>query len=298
MTQIRSIGVVGGGLMGSGIAQVSAQGGYPTILRELDDALCDKARASIERSLQKGIERGKLTPEERDAALGRLTCTTELSPLATCDLVIEAVVEELDTKRALWRTLDALAAPHTIFASNTSSLSIVEQAGATRRGDRFVGLHFFSPVPAMRLVEVVRAVTTSDATVDAAVAFVRTIGKEPIAARDTPGFVVNLLLVPYMLDAVRALERGVASVQDIDTGMQLGAGHPMGPLALGDHVGLDTLQKVAEIMWEAYRETRYAPPPLLARLVAAGMLGKKSGRGFYDHAGPTPVPNDFRSGAP
>ncbi len=291
MTQIRSVGVVGGGLMGSGIAQVSAQGGYPTILRELDDALCDKARASIERSLQKAIEKGKLTAEQRDATLGRLTVVTHLERLATCDLVIEAVVEHLDTKRALWRSLDALAAPHTMFASNTSSLSIVDQAAATKRGDRFVGLHFFNPVPAMRLVEVVRTVTTSDDTVDAAFDFVRAIGKEPIAAKDSPGFVVNLLLVPYMLDAVRAVERGVASVQDIDTGMQLGAGHPMGPLALCDYVGLDTLQKVAEIMWAAYREPRYAPPPLLSRLVAAGMLGKKNGRGFYDYSGDRPAPN-------
>lgn len=280
--------------MGSGIAQVSAQGGYATILRELDDALCDKARASIERSLQKAVEKEKLTAEQRDATLGRLTYVTHLEPLATCDLVIEAVVEHLDTKRALWRSLDALAAPHTMFASNTSSLSIVDQAAATRRGDRFVGLHFFNPVPAMRLVEVVRAVTTSDDTVRAAFDYVRAIGKEPIAATDSPGFVVNLLLVPYMLDAVRALERGVASVQDIDSGMQLGAGHPMGPLALCDYVGLDTLHQVAEIMWEAYRETRYAPPPLLSRLVAAGMLGKKNGRGFYDHSGASPVPNAFR----
>lgn len=293
MTQIRSVGVVGGGLMGSGIAQVSAQGGYPTILRELDDALCDKARVSIERSLQKAIEKGKLTAELRDATLGRLTFVTQLEPLATCDMVIEAVVEHLDTKRALWRSLDALAAPHTMFASNTSSLSIVDQAAATNRGDRVVGLHFFNPVPVMRLVEVVRTVTTSDDTVRAAFDYVRAIGKEPIAARDSPGFVVNLLLVPYMLDAVRALERGVASVQDIDTGMLLGAGHPMGPLALCDYVGLDTLHKVAEIMWEAYRETRYAPPPLLSRLVAAGMLGKKNGRGFYDHSGTSPVPNAF-----
>lgn len=293
MTQIRSVGVVGGGLMGSGIAQVSAQGGYPTILRELDDALCDKARASIERSLQKAIEKGKLTAEQCDATLGRLTFVTHLEPLATCDLVIEAVVEHLDTKRSLWRSLDALAAPHTMFASNTSSLSIVDQAAATTRGDRFVGLHFFNPVPAMRLVEVVRTVTTSDETVRAAFDYVRAIGKEPIAARDSPGFVVNLLLVPYMLDAVRALERGVASVQDIDMGMQLGAGHPMGPLALCDYVGLDTLHQVAEIMWEAYRETRYAPPPVLSRLVAAEMLGKKNGRGFYDYSGTSPVPNVF-----
>jgi 3-hydroxybutyryl-CoA dehydrogenase len=215
-----------------------------------------------------------------------------MESLAECDLIIEAVVEQLETKRAVWRALDALAPASTIFASNTSSLSIVEQATATGRSDRFVGLHFFNPVPAMPLVEVVRTVTTSATTMAAAVDFVRAVGKTPIEARDSPGFVVNLLLVPYMLDAVRALEQGVASTADIDTGMQLGAGHPMGPLALCDFVGLDTLVRVAEIMWGAYREPRYAPPPLLVRMVAAGMLGRKNGRGFYDHGGPVPVPND------
>jgi 3-hydroxybutyryl-CoA dehydrogenase len=246
----------------------------------------------VERSLAKAIDKGKLAPDARDAALARLACTTTMESLAECDLVIEAVVEHLETKRAVWRALDALAPAATIFASNTSSLSIVEQATATGRSDRFVGLHFFNPVPAMPLVEVVRTVTTSATTMAAAIDFVRAVGKTPIVARDSPGFVVNLLLVPYMLDAVRALEQGVASTADIDTGMQLGAGHPMGPLALCDFVGLDTLVRVAEIMWGAYREPRYAPPPLLVRMVAAGMLGRKNGRGFYDHGGPAPVPND------
>jgi 3-hydroxybutyryl-CoA dehydrogenase len=290
MTSILVVGVVGGGLMGSGIAQVAALAGHRTILRELDDALCARARASIERSMSKAIEKGKLTAEGRDAAIARLGFATRLEQLAECDLVIEAIVEHLESKRTLWGALDAIVSPRAIFASNTSSLSIVEQASATTRGDRFVGLHYFNPVPAMPLVEVVRSIATSDETMERAIAFVRSLGKTPIVARDSPGFVVNLLLVPYMLDAVRALEHGVASVADIDTGMQLGAGHPMGPLALCDFVGLDTLQRVAEIMWDAYRETRYAPPPLLARLVAGGMLGKKNGRGFYDYSGATPVP--------
>ncbi len=290
MTTIQVVGVVGGGLMGSGIAQVAALAGYRTILRELDDALCVRARAAIERSMSRAIEKGTLTSDARDAALAQLDVVTELDRFTECDLIVEAVVEHLETKRSLWRSLDVIAPPRAIFASNTSSLSIVEQATATTRGDRFVGLHFFNPVPAMPLVEVVRTVETSDETMRSATAFVRAAGKTPIVARDSPGFVVNLLLVPYMLDAVRALEHGVASVSDIDIGMQLGAGHPMGPLALCDFVGLDTLPRVAEIMWEAYRETRYAPPPLLARLVAGGMLGKKNGRGFYDYTGATPVP--------
>jgi 3-hydroxybutyryl-CoA dehydrogenase len=278
--------------MGSGIAQVAAVAGYRTVLREVDEGLAARARSAVERSLAKAIDKGKLAPDARDAALARLACTTTMESLAECDLVIEAVVEHLETKRAVWRALDALAPAATIFASNTSSLSIVEQATATGRSDRFVGLHFFNPVPAMPLVEVVRTVTTSATTMAAAIDFVRAVGKTPIVARDSPGFVVNLLLVPYMLDAVRALEQGVASTADIDTGMQLGAGHPIGPLALCDFVGLDTLVRVAEIMWGAYREPRYAPPPLLVRMVAAGMLGRKNGRGFYDHGGPAPVPND------
>ncbi|HEX4936474.1 MAG TPA: 3-hydroxybutyryl-CoA dehydrogenase [Gemmatimonadaceae bacterium] len=292
MTLQGTVGVVGGGLMGAGIAQVAAQAGHATILRELDDSLCTKARATIERSLRKAVEKGKLAPDSVERTMAHLTFTTDLGALSACDIVVEAIVEELEAKRGLWRALDAVAAPHAIFASNTSSLSIVEQAVVTQRRDRFVGLHFFNPVPAMRLVEVVRTVTTSDDTMRSAHDFVRSIGKEPIAARDTPGFVVNLLLVPYMLDAVRALERGVATVADLDVGMQLGAGHPMGPLALCDFVGLDTLHRVAEIMYGAYREMRYAPPPLLTRLVVAGMLGKKSGRGFYTYGGEVPVPND------
>jgi 3-hydroxybutyryl-CoA dehydrogenase len=292
MPEITTVGVLGGGLMGSGIAQVCAQRGFRTTCREVSEPLAARARSSIEHSLAKGIEKGKLTAAERDETLARLTTTADLDAVAGCDLVIEAVVEDLEVKNALWRELDARCAPHAIFASNTSSLTIAAMA-AVARGDRMVGLHFFNPVPAMALVEVVRTLTTSDATFDRALAFTRALGKEPIVARDSAGFVVNLLLVPYMLDAVRALERGVASVTDIDRGMQLGAGHPMGPLTLIDFVGVDTVYRVAEILYHEYRETRYAPPPLLRRLVVAGWHGKKSGRGFYDWTGNEPRPSSL-----
>jgi 3-hydroxybutyryl-CoA dehydrogenase len=277
--------------MGAGIAQVAAQAGFPTVCREVSEDQCARARLSVEMSLARSIERGKLAADVRDRVLANLAVTTQLDALATCDLVIEAIVEDRTAKIELWMELDQVAGPATIFASNTSSLSIAEMAASTGRGDRFVGLHFFNPVPQMKLVEVVRALSTSADTFDAAVQFVRDIGKEPVRAKDTPGFVVNLLLVPYMLDAIRALERGVAGVPDIDLGMQLGAGHPMGPLALCDLVGLDTLERVAEVMYDAYREPRYAPPPLLRRLVTSGMIGKKGGRGFYEYGGEAPVPN-------
>jgi 3-hydroxybutyryl-CoA dehydrogenase len=276
--------------MGAGIAQVCAVAGLDTVICEVSNTLAAKARASIERSLSKGVERVKLTADDAHAALGRLRVETDLGALADRELVIEAIVESLDAKRELWRALDGIAAPAAVFATNTSSLSVSEQAAATQRGDRFVGLHFFNPVPVLRLVEVVRSVTTSDATVETAMAFVRRVGKEPILARDTPGFVVNLLLVPYMLDAIRAFEGGVASIADIDVGMQLGAAMPTGPLSLCDYVGLDTLEKVAGVLYDAYRERRYAPPPLLHRMVVSGWLGRKSGRGFYDYAEEPPRP--------
>ncbi len=293
MTEITIVAVVGGGLMGSGIAQVAAQAGFETVLREVSESHASKALASIERSLSKSVEKGKLDASARDAALGKLRTTTALEEVADADIVIEAIVEQLEPKNALWKALDALAPPHTIFASNTSSLTIAAMAAAHGRPDRMVGLHFFNPVPAMKLVEVVRTVTTSDATFRTAFDFARRLGKEPIAAKDSSGFVVNLLLVPYMLDAIRALERGVASTTDIDTGMMLGAGHPMGPLALSDFVGLDTLFSVANVLFDEYRETRYAPPPLLKRMVLAGMLGKKTGRGFYDYSGDAHKPIDL-----
>jgi 3-hydroxybutyryl-CoA dehydrogenase len=284
MKEIKKVSVLGGGLMGSGIAQVSAAAGFPTTVREVSDALAAKARQSIEKSLAKGIERGKTTEAERDTTLKNLRFVTDLDQLADSDLFIEAVVEDLAVKNALWSQLDAIAKPGAIFASNTSSLTIIAMATASGRPDRMLGLHFFNPVPSMKLVEVVRTITTSEETEQRAIEFVRALGKEPIRAKDSSGFVVNLLLIPYMLDAINALESNVASVEDIDKGMQLGAGHPMGPFTLLDFVGLDTAYKIAEIMFDEYRDQRYAPPPLLKRMVLAGMFGKKSGKGFYDYS--------------
>jgi 3-hydroxybutyryl-CoA dehydrogenase len=293
MTEIKTVGVLGCGLMGSGIAQVCAAAGYRTIVREVSPDLITKGRGVLQRSLEKGVERGKMQPEERDGILSRLAFTTDIADLAAADVVIEAVTEDLDIKNALWTELDALCGPDTFFASNTSSLTIAAMAAATARADRFVGLHFFNPVPLMKLVEVVRTVTTSPATFERAMAFARSLSKEPIAAKDNSGFIVNLLLVPYLLDAIRALEHGVGSVADIDKGMVLGTGYPMGPFTLLDFVGLDTTYKIAEIMFEEYRETRYAPPPLLKRMVLAGMYGKKSGKGFYDYSQKPPVVMDL-----
>ncbi|HET7563396.1 MAG TPA: 3-hydroxybutyryl-CoA dehydrogenase [Gemmatimonadaceae bacterium] len=284
MADIKTVGVLGAGLMGSGIAQVAAQSGFTTKVREVSDAVCQRARAGIEKQLNRAIEKGKLTPEARDAALGKLSFTTKVSDLKDADIVIEAVVEDLEVKNAMWKELDGLCPPSTIFASNTSSLTIAAMAAATTRPDRMVGLHFFNPVPVMKLVEVVRTVTTSDETFSRAFAFAKALGKEPIAAKDNSGFVVNLLLVPYLIDAINALEHGVASVEDIDKGMMLGTGYPMGPFTLLDFVGLDTTYKIAEIMFNEYREKRYAPPPLLKRMVLAGMYGRKSGKGFYDYS--------------
>ncbi len=276
--------------MGSGIAEVAATHGFDVIVREVDQASADKGRGRIEKSLERAVSKEKISPEDRDAALGRLTFTTEVADLAPCDIVIEAIVEDLEVKNALFGELDGLCGPDTIFASNTSSLTITDMAANTDRADRFVGLHFFNPVPVMKLVEVVRTIATSDETFDRAFAFSKKLGKVPIAAKDNSGFVVNLLLVPYMLDAIRQLERGVASIEDIDTGMVLGCGYPMGPFTLCDFVGIDTLYKISEIMFDEYREERYAPPPLLKRIVAMGRYGRKSGQGFYDWSGEKPVP--------
>ena len=295
MTTIKTVGVLGAGLMGSGIAQVCAQSGFRTKVREVSDALCQRGKASIEKSFARAIEKskGKVTEADRDAALSRLSFTTNLRDLADCDIVIEAVVEDIEVKNAMWKELDGLCPPHTIFASNTSSLTIAAMAAATTRPGQMVGLHFFNPVPVMKLVEVVRTVTTSTATFDTAYAFARQLGKEPIAAKDNSGFVVNLLLVPYLVDAINQLEHGVATVEDIDKGMMLGTGYPMGPFTLLDFVGLDTTYKIAEIMFDEYRERRYAPPPLLKRMVLAGMYGRKSGKGFYDYTVDPPRVNDL-----
>jgi 3-hydroxybutyryl-CoA dehydrogenase len=284
MAEISKVGVLGAGLMGSGIAQVAAQAGFQTTVREVSDSLGARGHQSIEKMLGKAVEKGKLDAASRDAALSRIAFTTDVRALEDCDIIIEAVTEDLAAKNALFKELDQICPDRTIFASNTSSLTIAAMAAATSRRDRMVGLHFFNPVPLMKLVEVVRTVTTSDNTFETAFAFARGLGKEPIAARDSSGFVVNLLLVPYLLDAITALERGVASVEDIDKGMILGTGHPMGPFTLLDFVGLDTTVKIAEIMFDEYREKRYAPPPLLKRMVLAGMYGRKSGLGFYDYS--------------
>jgi 3-hydroxybutyryl-CoA dehydrogenase len=281
--KIRKVGVLGGGLMGSGIAEVCARAGYETVVREVSEALAAKGKGRIEGSLGKAVERGKLPASDRDAAVARIGTTTKLEDLATCDLVIEAVVEDLALKKETFAALDGICGASAIFCSNTSSLTITELSAATKRPDRFAGLHFFNPVPVMKLVEVVRTIATSEETVETVFDFAKSLGKEPIRAHDNSGFVVNRLLVPYLLDAVRALEEGVGTREDIDRGMELGCGHPMGPLKLLDFVGLDTTYSIAEIMFHEYREKRFAPPPLLKRMVLAGRFGRKSGRGFYEY---------------
>ena len=287
---IDSVGVLGGGLMGSGIAEVAARAGLGTYVREVSSELADRARKSIEKSLGRAVERGKLSHDDCQAALARLAFGTDLQEAAVGKIVIEAVVEDLEVKNHLWRELNRLAKPETIFASNTSSLTIAAMSAASGRPDRLIGLHFFNPVPVMPLVEVVPTIGTSLATIEAADNFVRRLGKEPVRAKDASGFIVNRLLVPYMLDAVRAVEQGVGSTVDIDNAMRLGTGHPMGPLTLLDFVGIDTACRIAEIMFDEYREARFAPPPLLRRMVLAGWFGRKSGRGFYDYTVDPPTP--------
>jgi 3-hydroxybutyryl-CoA dehydrogenase len=276
--------------MGSGIAQTAAVAGYRTVVRDTVEDMLPKGRGSIERSLAKLVEKGALSKADRDAALGRISFTTDLGALDDAGIVIEAVTEDLELKNALWRELDGRCPPATIFASNTSSLKIGSMAAATRRPDRMVGLHFFNPVPMMALVEVVRGAATSADTFDRTLAFARSLGKEPVASSDTSGFLVNRLLVPYLLDAVRVLESGTGSVADLDTAMRLGCGHPMGPFTLLDFVGLDTVMRIANIMLDEYGEPRFAPPSLLQRMVAAGLHGRKSGKGFYDYSVAPPVP--------
>jgi 3-hydroxybutyryl-CoA dehydrogenase len=290
MAEIKRVGVLGCGLMGSGIAQISAAAGYDTLVREVSDELCQRGIGGIGKQLGKSVEKGKMTAEDRDALLGRLRGTTSLEELKDCDIIIEAVVEDLAVKNQMWQTLDAVCGPETIFASNTSSLTIADMAAATKRPERMVGLHFFNPVPVMKLVEVVKTIATDPQVFQTAFDFAKSLGKEPIVCKDNSGFVVNLLLVPYMMDAIRALEQGVASITDIDKGMQLGTGYPMGPFVLSDFVGLDTLDKIGGIMFEEYKEKRYASPPLLKRMVSLGYFGRKSGKGFYDYSQNPPVP--------
>ena len=283
---IEKIGVVGCGLMGSGIAQTAAQAGFYVIAREVSTELLGKGFANIDKSLARLVQRGTLTAAERDSARNRLRGTTKLDDLAGCDFIIEAITEQLAAKEELFRALDAVCPPQTIYASNTSSLSITEMAVATRRPDRFVGLHFFNPVPIMKLAEVIRTIATDPKVYDEVVAFAGRLGKTAVRTSDRTGFVVNRLLVPYLLDAVRALEEGVASVPDIDQAMKLGCGHPMGPLTLLDFVGLDTTYYIANIMFDEFKERRFAPPPLLKRMVMAGWNGRKAGRGFYEYSDP------------
>ena len=281
--QIKTVGVLGCGLMGSGIAQVCAASGYTTIVKEVDETLLQKGLGRIRKFLDGGVAKGKVTADGRDLTLGRLSGTVTFEAMAACDLVVEAIIENLEEKRAAYAQLEKVVGPHAILLSNTSSLCMTELAAATKRPDRFGGLHFFSPVPLMKLVEVIRGLATSDDTHAQVLAFARALGKEPINAPDRPGFIVNRLLVPYLLDAIRAYENGLGTVEDIDKGMKLGCGHPIGPLALLDFVGLDTTYYIANIMFEEFREPRYAPPPLLKRMVLAGRQGRKSGRGFYEY---------------
>ena len=281
--QIRTVGVLGCGLMGSGIAQVCAQAGYETVVREVDDSLLQKGIGWIEQFLAEGVKKGKLTVAARASTLAKLSGTTSVDDLKRCDLVIEAIVENLQAKQQAFQAVEAVMGEQVIVLSNTSSLCITELAAATQRPDRFAGLHFFSPVPIMKLVEVIRGLATSDETYQHTLNFARSLGKEPITAPDRPGFIVNRLLVPYLLNAVRAYESGLGTLEDIDKSMTLGCGHPMGPFTLLDFVGLDTTYYIANIMFEEFRDPAYAPPPLLKRMVLAGRLGRKTGQGFFTY---------------
>ncbi len=290
--EIKTVGVLGCGLMGHGITQICAQGGWDVVVRELDQDRLDKGVGKIEKQLAKAVDKGKLSQEDADAIRGRITGTLEYSDLADCDLVIEAITENLDSKLEMWRELDGIVKPEATFATNTSSLAVADQAAVTGRADRFLGLHFFNPAQVMPLLEVVRAEETGDEAIDLGFALGEKLGKTTVAAGDNRGFIVNRLLVPYMFDAMRAREQGVGSTADIDKGMIAGASHPMGPLTLADFVGLDTLQSIGSVMYESYGEDRFAAPDTLNKLVDAGHLGRKSGRGFYDYSGDKPVAVD------
>jgi 3-hydroxybutyryl-CoA dehydrogenase len=289
--EIKKVGVLGAGLMGHGIAQVVAQAGYDVVLREVDDAKLEKGVAKIERQLARAVEKGKAEQSDADAVRARIQGTTFYSDLADCDLVIEAITEDLALKLAMWKEVDAIVKQGALFATNTSSLSVIDQAASTSRADDFIGLHFFNPAQVMKLVEVVRGITTSDDAFDAGVQFTTSLGKLGIPTRDTAGFIVNRLLVPYLLDGIRAYEEGVGSVAEIDAAMKAGAGHPMGPLLLSDFVGLDTLGSICDVLFDEFRERRFAQPPTLRKMLAAGWYGRKSGMGFYDYSGDEPVQN-------
>ena len=280
---IRKVGVVGCGLMGSGIAQVCAASGYDVVIAEVNEELLNKGMDRLKGFLADGVKRGKMTQEQVDQILSLIKPTVSLQDFADRDFVIEAIIENMPEKRKLFGELDKICPPHTIFASNTSSLTIIEMAAATKRMDRFIGFHFFNPVPLMKLVEVVNTICSSDEVVRAARSFAQSLGKTSVLVKDSPGFIVNLLLIPYLLDAVRAYESGLASREDIDTAMVLGAGHPMGPLTLLDLIGLDTTYHIANVFFDEFKDPKYAAPTLLKRMVLAGMLGRKTGKGFYDY---------------
>jgi 3-hydroxybutyryl-CoA dehydrogenase len=288
---IEKVGVLGAGLMGHGIAQVAAQAGYEVVLRELDDATLQKGIGKIEKQLARAVEKGKSSQEDSGAVRGRIHETTDYKDLADCDLVIEAITESLPLKLEMWRELDGIVKADAVFATNTSSLSVIDQAAATSRPEQFVGLHYFNPAQVMKLVEVVRCVTTTDAAFDIALEFAKSEGKLAIGTKDRAGFIVNRLLVPYMLDAMRGYEEGIGSVGEIDEAMKAGAGHPMGPLTLADFVGLDTLGSICDVLFDEFRERRFAQPPMLRKMLAAGWFGRKSGIGFYDYSGDAPAEN-------
>jgi 3-hydroxybutyryl-CoA dehydrogenase len=289
--QIENVGVLGAGLMGHGIAQVAAAAGYSVVLREVDEATLGKGIAKIEKQLSRAVEKGKSTQEDADAVRGRIKGTVDYGDLADCDLVIEAITENLALKLEMWREVDPIVKPQAVFATNTSSLAVIDQAAVTSRPGQFVGLHYFNPAQVMKLVEVVRCVTTEDQAFATALEFARSEGKLAIPTKDKAGFIVNRLLVPYMLDAIRAHEEGVGSVDEIDEAMKAGAGHPMGPLTLADFVGLDTLGSICDVLFDEFRERRFARPPTLRKMLSAGWHGRKSGKGFYDYSGEAPVAN-------
>ena len=291
--EISKVGVIGCGLMGHGITQICAQAGWDVVVRESSQERLDAGLARIEKQLARAVEKGKTSQEDADAARGRIQPTLTYDDLADCDLVIEAVTEDLGLKLEMWKEVDTIVSDRTTFATNTSSLAVIDQAAATSRPERFCGMHFFNPVQVMALLEVVQTVTTSDETLELAFEVGRRLGKTTVHARDKTGFIVNRLLVPYLLDAIRAYEEGVGTVDQIDTAMKAGANHPMGPFTLLDFVGLDTTKSIADIMFDEYRERRFAAPPTLRKMVAAGYYGRKSGKGFYDYSGEEPVPTEL-----
>ena len=291
MADIKRVGILGAGIMGHGITQITAEAGYDVVVREVDEATLAKGLGKIEKQLARAVEKGKITQEDADAVRGRIHGTVDYDDLADCDFVIEAITESLPLKLEMWAEVDRIVKPEAIFATNTSSLAVIDQAAQTTRPERFVGLHYFNPAQVMKLAEVIRAVTTTDEAFETAKAFAESQRKLAIPTRDTAGFIVNRLLVPYMLDAIRGYEEGIGSVDEIDDAMKAGAGHPMGPLLLADFVGLDTLASICDVMWSEFNERRFAQPPTLRKMVSAGWYGRKSGMGFYDYSGETPTPN-------